>query len=89
MAENFRAAVTSKSSVKGKVAIPYTAAMDPPLATTETAGIIIVGNNLVIDENGRMSVDTTNEVDKDNTKPITSAAVDATLGNLDILLKTI
>lgn len=86
---SFNAQASSKGSVKGKVAIPYSAVLDPPIATTDTAGTIIVGDNLTIDETGRLSVDTTDMVEKDNTKPITSAAVDATVGNIAILLQTI
>ena len=40
-------------------------------------------------ENGVLSVNTTNEVESDNTLPITSAAVATTVGNIEILLKTI
>lgn len=40
-------------------------------------------------ENGVLSVNTASAVDQDNTLPITSAAVAATVGNIEILLKTI
>ena len=58
-------------------------------ATAETLGIIKVGENLTITEDGVLSVDTATEVEQDNTKPITSAAVHTEIGNIDVLLKTI
>ena len=58
-------------------------------ATAQTLGRIKVGKNLKITEEGVLSVDTTDEVDEDNTKPITSAAVATQVGNIEILLSTI
>jgi voltage-gated potassium channel Kch len=40
-------------------------------------------------ENGVLSVNTASEVEADNTLPITSAAVNTTVGNIEVLLKTI
>lgn len=40
-------------------------------------------------ENGILSVNTTNDMEQDNTLPITSAGVYATVGNIEVLLKTI
>lgn len=40
-------------------------------------------------KDGVLSVNTTNEMEKDNTLPITSAGVYATVGNIEALLKTI
>lgn len=40
-------------------------------------------------KNGILSVNTTNDMEKDNTLPITSAGVFATVGNIEALLKTI
>lgn len=40
-------------------------------------------------ENGVLSVNTTNLMEQDNTLPITSAGVYATVGNIEALLKTI
>lgn len=40
-------------------------------------------------ENGILSVNTTNDMERDNTLPITSAGVFATVGNIEALLKTI
>lgn len=50
--------------------------------------------NFQIDEtltlkNGVLSVNTTNDMEQDNTLPITSAGVFATVGNIEALLKTI
>lgn len=40
-------------------------------------------------KNGILSVNTTNDMEQDNTLPITSAGVYATVGNIEALLKTI
>lgn len=40
-------------------------------------------------ENGILSVNTTNDMEQDNTLPMTSAGVFATVGNIEALLKTI
>lgn len=40
-------------------------------------------------ENGVLSVNTTNQMEQDNTLPITSSGVYATVGNIEALLKTI
>lgn len=40
-------------------------------------------------ENGVLSVNTATEAEEDNTLPITSAAVATTVGNIEIILKTI
>ena len=58
-------------------------------ATTENLGRIKVGSNLKIDEHGVLSVDTTDQVEQDNTKPVTSAAVYVQLGNVEALLSII
>lgn len=55
-------------------------------ATTEKLGIIKVGENLKITQDGVLSVDTADAVEKDNTKPITSAAVHVEIGNIEVLL---
>lgn len=52
------------------------------------------GTNFETDEtlslnNGILSVNTTDQMEKDNTLPITSAGVYATVGNIEALLKTI
>lgn len=55
-------------------------------ATTEKLGLIKVGENLKITEDGVLSVDTADAVEQDNTKPITSAAVHVEIGNIEVLL---
>ena len=60
-----------------------------PMMTEHVAGIAKVGDNLRIDAAGRLSVDTTDTVAGDNTKPITSAAVNVVVGNIEALLNTI
>lgn len=63
----------------------------PPLepATTETLGGIIVGDDLSITPEGRLSVLKATSVEQDNTRPITSAAVYTEIGNIEVLLETI
>lgn len=60
-----------------------------PVASSDELGGVMVGENLTIDENGRLSVDTTDGVSEDNTRPITSAGVYVVVGNIEALLKTI
>lgn len=49
-----------------------------------------IGEGLLLDtETNTLSVDTAKVVEADNTKPVTSAAVASTVGNIEILLKTI
>lgn len=48
-----------------------------------------IDKTLHLSASGVLSVNTTNEADQDNTLPITSAGVFATVGNIEILLKTI
>lgn len=49
-----------------------------------------VGDGLKLDlETNTLFVDTASEVEADNTKPITSAAVYTTVGNIEVLLSTI
>ena len=66
----------------------YTVVQTPPvpIASTDTLGNIMVGQNLKIDENGVLSVDTASSVEQDNTKPVTSGAVHAEIGNIEVLL---
>lgn len=49
-----------------------------------------IGEGLKLDtETNTLSVDTAKVVEADNTKPVTSAAVASTVGNIEILLKII
>ena len=54
------------------------------------------GTNLYIDEHtlkltedGKLSVNTADTVEKDNTLPVTSAAVHTQIGNIETILQTI
>lgn len=60
-----------------------------PVASSTILGGIKVGENLKIDENGVLSVDTATDVEQDNTKPVTSAAVHVQLGNVEALLSAL
>lgn len=59
------------------------------IATSEKAGIVTVGKNLSITKDGVLSVDTTDDVTQDNTKPITSAGVNLVVGNINAILAII
>lgn len=63
--------------------------VDVPIASETVAGIVRVGENLKISADGVLTVDTATAVEEDNTRPVTSAAVQTTVGNIEILLKTI
>lgn len=58
-------------------------------ATKTSTGVIMIGDNLSIDGQGKVSVETTNDAEQDNTKPITSAGVYTQLGNINVLLQKI
>lgn len=51
-------------------------------------GAYKIGHGLKL-EDGTLSVDVVNAVEKDNTRPITSAAVHVTVGNIEAILKSI
>ena len=48
-----------------------------------------IDNETLIVKNGVLRVNTINEVQQDNTQPITSAAVYTTVGNISAILDTI
>ena len=50
------------------------------------AGSLKLGNGLKWEADGRVSVDTAEKVEKDNTLPVTSAAVHVEIGNIEALL---
>jgi hypothetical protein len=54
-----------------------------------TGGVDFETDDTLTLENGILSVNTTDKVESDNTLPITSAGVHATVGNIDALLQTI
>ncbi len=56
---------------------------------TSSGGVDLETDSTLKLENGILSVNTTNQMEQDNTLPITSAGVFATVGNIEALLKTI
>lgn len=71
---------------------------NPDTGTYEESGIPLpegsgigykIGNGLKVTGGDTLEVDTAGDVEKDNTLPITSAAVYTTVGNIEILLGTI
>jgi len=58
-------------------------------ATKYSLGGIIVGEDLAVTSTGLLSVVKANAVEKDNTHPITAAAVFTEVGNINALLQTI
>lgn len=60
-----------------------------PPATRGTLGGVIVGEDLQVTPEGVLSVDKATQVEEDNTKPITAAAVYTEVGNINALLATI
>ena len=48
-----------------------------------------IGDSLKWDADGKLSVDTADAAEQDNTRPITSAAVYTEIGNIEAILKTI
>lgn len=48
-----------------------------------------IGDTLFFDDDGRLQVKVTNEIEEDNTLPVTSAAVAVEIGNIDVLLGAI
>lgn len=50
---------------------------------------VLVDNETIIMEDGVLSVNTTNDIEQDNTRPITSAGVYTTVGNIEVILQTI
>ncbi len=60
-----------------------------PIATDITLGGVKVGHALQITTDGTLSVDTVDDVEEDNTKPITSKGVYTTVGNINALLASI
>lgn len=55
----------------------------------EQQGTIFTPDETLILQDGVLSVNTADVVEADNSLPVTSAAVQATVGNIDALLKTI
>lgn len=94
--------ISSTNTVKGSLSIgKFTATtIDPDVIKEiiedylknnlpESGGVEFETDNTLTLENGILSVNTTNNMEQDNTLPITSAGVYATVGNIEALLKTI
>jgi hypothetical protein len=77
--KSLHAEVSTGSSLQGKMSKPQTVLVYE-LSIDET---------LKLNEQGALGVNTATEVEKDNTLPITAAAVHTTVGNIEILLSTI
>ena len=87
---NLSGNIEPSAKLSGNISVPkvYYEGISTP-ATKDTLGLIKVGNNLIITEDGLLSVDVAIKVEEDNTRPITSAAVNTLVGNIDALLSTI
>lgn len=83
--------LTGESSISGELSVPPSNNIpyELPPATTQTLGGVIVGDDLTVTEEGRLSVDKATNVEEDNTRPITAAAVYTEVGNINALLATI
>lgn len=55
----------------------------------DISGVVIETDETLSYLNGVLSVNTADEPEADNTLPITAAAVHTTVGNIEIILKTI
>ena len=79
------------TDLSGELSVPasYEEHYVLPPATTGTLGGIIVGEDLLITEEGVLSIDKATSVEGDNTRPITAAAVYTEVGNINALLATI
>lgn len=58
-------------------------------ATRTRLGGVIVGDNLNVTTDGTLSVDMAGDIEEDNTRPVSSAQVYTTIGNINALLEMI
>lgn len=88
------------AEIKMRVSSPQVSMrVDSPavnMAVDDRTSITVIGSGkeFQVDEtltfeDGVLSVNTTDKVEEDNSLPITSAAVYVTVGNIEVLLKTI
>ena len=83
--------IKSSENLTGRMVSPdivHEVGVETP-ATRDKLGLVRVGENLKITTEGVLSVDVATEADPDNSKPITSAAVNTIVGNIDALLSMI
>ena len=91
ISQNIYAEIKNDKSLKANISASAPNSKDyvlPP-ATKTTLGGVIVGDNLIVDSSGKISVDVATDAEEDNTRPISSAAVYAEIGNINILLSLI
>lgn len=81
--------LTEGDVLNGTLEIPAESSYQLPPATDHSLGGIIVGEDLQITPEGVLSVHKANEVEEDNTLPITAAAVYTEVGNINALLAAI
>lgn len=93
--ENDKGYLTEHQDISGKLdATALPTAINTALAQAKASGefdgsVEFQTDETLTLENGILSVNTTNDMEQDNTLPITSAGVFATVGNIEALLKTI
>lgn len=63
-------------------------AVGDALKNVQSVGVVVDEETLTM-VGGVLSVKTTDQMEKDNTQPITSSAVYGVVGNIEVLLKTI
>lgn len=83
-----QAPVQSVNGQTGAVVIKEPKPYELPVASADILGGVKIGSGLKIQEDV-LSVDVATKAEEDNTKPITSAAVNTLVGNIDALLSTI
>lgn len=80
--------LSSPQRIQGTLSVAHNYTFIPP-ATTSTIGGVIVGEDLLVTEEGVLSIDKATDISGDNTRPITAAAVYTEVGNINALLHTI
>lgn len=86
---NIRGNLSGTNNLSGNLSVPPERPYDLQPATTSTLGGVIVGEHLQITSEGVLSVTVANDMEGDNTNPISSAAVYMEVGNINALLGTI
>ena len=91
--------ISSNNELSGEMNVGSVGVVDPDLVyqlieeyleeNPPSSGVDFEPDATLKLENGILSVNTTDEMEADNTIPITSAGVYATVGNIEVLLKTI